>query len=206
MEFFLSFFSFPLAITAVPFCFLFLLMLLSVFTGFIDDLPFLNFDTDVDVDLDGDVASTGSWLPIGFTKVPLAVSLTTVTFVATVLMYYIDYFALNSLEGPLSVAVSLVAVILSLLVSLYIAAFLLKPLSPLFDQKKSFAVVDYVGMNAIVRSNKVSDTFGEAVVTQGGLENQLDIYSESEEIISYGDEVLIVSHNPVLKRYLVIKK
>lgn len=204
MEFILNFFSFPLAITAVPFCFLFLLMLLSVFTGLVDDLPFLNFDTDVD--LDGDIASTGSWLPIGITKVPLAVSLTTVTFVATVLMYYIDYFALNALEGTLSIAVSLVAVVLSLLVSLYIAAFLLKPLSPLFDQKKSFAVVDYVGMNAVVRSNKVSETFGEAVVTQGSLENQLDIYSESEETISYGDEVLIVSHNPVLKRYLVIKK
>ncbi len=204
MDFMQSFFSFPLAITAVPFCFLFLLMLLSVFTGVVDDLPFLNFDTDVDVD--ADAVSAGTWLPIGITKVPLTISLTTVTFVATVLMYYIDHFVLSTFDAVLYVGLSLAALIASLLASLYIAAFLLKPLSPLFDQKKAFAVVDYVGMNARIRSNRVSGAFGEAVVTQGGLENLLDVYSESEEPISYGDEVLIVSHNPELQRYLVIKK
>ena len=208
MEFIQQFFTFPLAITAVPFCFLTLLMLISVFTGFLDDLSFFNFDADLDADIDadGDIATTGTWLPIGITRIPLTVSLTTITFVATVIIFYTDYYLLGMLTGALEIAASVIAIIVALFISLYIAAFLLKPLSPLFDQRKSFAVIDYVGMSAVVRSNKVSAAFGEAVVTQGSLENQLDIYSETSDTISYGDEVLIVSHNPELKRYLVIKK
>jgi len=205
MDFFLGFFSFPLAVTAVPFLFLFVLMLISVLTGFVDDIPFLSTDPDVDVDVDTELP-IGTWLPVGITKVPLIISLTTVSFIATVLIYYLKAFVLSPLSGGVFIGASLATIIASLFISLYITAFLLKPLQPLFDREKSFAVVNYVGMNAVIRSSSVSKTFGEAVVTKGSLENQLDVYSESREPISYGDEVLIVSLNPQNQRYLVIKK
>lgn len=203
MDFFLGFFSFPLAVTAIPFLFLFCLMLISVLTGFVDDIPFLN--TEADIELDAEV-SGGTWLPVGITKIPLIVSLTTISLVATVLIYYIDILFLNSLDNLLYLGTAAGSILAALFTSLYIAAFLLKPLQPLFDHEKSFAAINYVGMNAVVRSNAVNQTFGEAVVTKGSLENQLDVYSESDGLISYGDEVLIVSLNTENQRYLVIKK
>ncbi len=205
MDFLLGFFTFPLAVFSVPFLFLFVLMLISVFTGFIDDLPFFG-DTDADVDLDLDANVSATWLPIGITKVPLTVSLTMITFVGTVIIFYVDHFLLNDLSGNSLYLFSAAAIVLTFFVSLYVSAFLLKPLMPLFDKEKSFAQINYVGMNAIVRSEKVSAEFGEAIVTKGSIENQLDIYTESNEPISYGDEVLIVSLDPAINRYLVIKK
>ncbi|MFY0675657.1 MAG: hypothetical protein JXR18_00070 [Neptuniibacter sp.] len=204
MDFVSGFFSFPVAVAAVPFLFLFLLMLISVFTGLVDDLSFFGVSTETDLDFDTDIS--GTWLPVGITQVPLAVSLTTVTFVATVVIYYLNYFLLIQFTGAIFYLLSGAALALTFFVSLYIASFLLKPLMPLFDKEKSFASINYVGMSAVVRSNSVTEAFGEAVVTKGSLENQLDIYSECEEPISYGDEVIIISLNPVLKRYLVIKK
>jgi uncharacterized membrane protein len=203
MDFLLGFFTFPLAVFSVPFLFLFVIMLLSVFTGFIDDLPFGDADTDIDIDAE---VSAGTWLPVGITKVPLTVSLTTVTFVGTVILYYINYFLFEGIQGTDFYLFSALAIILTFIISLYVSAFLLKPLMPLFDKEKSFARINYVGMNAIVRSEKVSAEFGEAIVTKGSIENQLDIYTESSEPISYGDEVLIVSLDPAINRYLVIKK
>lgn len=203
MDFLLGFFTFPLAVFSVPFLFLFVIMLLSVFTGFIDDLPFGDADTDIDIDAE---VSAGTWLPVGITKVPLTVSLTTVTFIGTVILYYIDYFFLEGIQGADFYLFSTIAIVLTFIASLYASAFLLKPLMPLFDKEKSFARINYVGMNAIVRSEKVSAEFGEAIVTKGSIENQLDIYTESSEPISYGDEVLIVSLDPAINRYLVIKK
>lgn len=203
MDFLLSFLTFPLAVFAVPFLVLFILMLVSVFTGFIDDLPFLGGDADAE--LDADLASA-TWLPVGITKVPLTVSLTIVTFVATIGTYYIDFYFLSAFSGMSFYLVSFAALALVFIFSLYISALLLKPLMPLFDKENSFAAINYVGMNAVVRSEKVSTEFGEAIVTKGSIENQLDIYAESNDLISYGDEVLIVSLNPVLNRYLVIKK
>ncbi|WP_415888355.1 hypothetical protein ACMXYV_09995 [Neptuniibacter sp. SY11_33] len=205
MDFLLGFFSFPLAVTAIPFLFLFSLMLISVLTGFVDDIPFLSTDTDVEIEVDAEVPG-GTWLPVGITKVPLIISLTTVSFVATILLYYIDSFILSAMSGAVFYGAASGSILASLFLSLYIAAFLLKPLQPLFDHEKSFAAINYVGMNAVVRSNSVNQTFGEAVVTKGSLENQLDIYSNSDATISYGDEVLIVSLNPENQRYLVIKK
>jgi hypothetical protein len=43
------------------------------------------------------------------------------------------------------------------------------------------------------------------VVTQGGIENQIDVYCDADTNISYGTSVIIASFDAEKKRYLVIK-
>jgi len=204
MEFIATFLSFPVAVTAIPFSILFLLMMLSLATGMVDDLlPSFGGDADADIDLDLD---SSVWLPVGIAKIPLVVSLTCITFIATIIVFYVDTLFIAGLDGLIYNFAAIAVIVVSLVVSLYISALLLRPLIPLFDRELAFARVDYIGMSGTIRSNVVTAEFGEAVITQDSLENQIDVYSSGNDPISYGDEVVILSYNDDLERYLVIKK
>ncbi|MCW8330771.1 DUF1449 domain-containing protein [Photobacterium sp. SDRW27] len=192
--------SYPVIVFSVPFCLFFALMLIDL----IFDLSDGSLGDAEGVELDS-AWSAKLFLPPIVSQVPLPVALTVSTFVAMVMTYYLQQFLFGVLGGIIFYAVTAVALLVIFYLSLHIAAFLLKPLGPVFNAKNAFAKINFEGMRAVVRSSQISKQYGEVVIRQGANEIQLDVYSEEENDIQYGDEVVIISKHPDQDKYLVTK-
>ncbi|GGB34140.1 hypothetical protein GCM10011502_03980 [Oceanisphaera marina] len=197
MDVWQTFFAFPVVMTAIPFLLFLLLLLFSVFTGLFDELlPSLNVDADLPDML----------LPIGITQIPIVVSLPLVFFLATAELFMFSHLVTPLVPAWLFYTLATLAIPLACYLSLYLAAWILKPLAPLFDQSRVYASINYIGMRARVRTSRVGAHFGEVVVTRGSVENQLDVYCDDKEELHYGDEVRILSFNDVTRRYFITKQ
>lgn len=199
MDVWQTLFAFPAVVTVVPFCIFLVLLVFSVFTGLFDDVfPGLDFNADAEL--------PNLLLPIGITKIPLVISLPLVFFLASGQLLLFSYWLMPLLSAWSFYALSAVAILVSCYVSLYIAAWMLRPLAPLFDHTHTYAKIDYIGMSGRVRTTRVDAHFGEVVVTRGSVENQLDVYCDEKEQLSYGDEVHILFFNVATRRYFITKQ
>ncbi|MEX0335975.1 DUF1449 domain-containing protein [Vibrio tubiashii] len=193
--------AFPTNIFFIPFIFVLVVMLIDLVFNVVESLT-----AELDLfELDS-IPGSGLILPPVLSKVPLMVALCASFFVATVLSFYASQFTLDWLSEPLIVVVDVLSVPVIAYFSLVIAAWLLKPLSPLFDKKKAFAQVEFVGLTARVHSSKVTTQVGEVMVAQNGNEYLLDAICEQNVNIKYGDEVVIVAREAESRRYLIAKK
>jgi len=192
--------SYPVIVFSVPFCLFFALMLIDLLfdlsDGSLGDAEGVEFDSGW---------STKLFLPPIVSQVPLPVALTVSTFVAMVLTYYLQQFLFSLLGGSIFYITTVVALFVVYYLSLHISAFLLKPLGPVFNANNSFAKINFEGMRAVVRSSQISSQYGEVVLRQGANEIQLDVYTEEDTDIQYGDEVVIISKHSEQEKYLVAK-
>ncbi|RXJ73027.1 DUF1449 domain-containing protein [Veronia nyctiphanis] len=199
-DFFTALLSFPISIFFVPFTVLALLMIIdqlfNVVDGLTSDLDLFDFDQ---------IPGTGLLLPPILSKVPLTVALCVSFFLATVLSFYLSQFTGSALSGSLKLVLDIAMIPVIAYVSLALAAWLLKPLAPLFDKQKAFANVDFIGLRARVHSSKVCDEAGEVVVLHEGNEFLLDAARQGDTQLEYGDEVIIVSKDSTTSRYWVAK-
>ncbi|WP_417606923.1 hypothetical protein [Oceanimonas baumannii] len=192
-------FAFPVIMTAVPFFILFILLLLSVLTGFFGEIfP--------DMDAEAEVPGLKLLLPIGITRVPLMISLPVIFFFATAMLLAFSFIVSPLLTGVLFYSAGTVAIFPSCYISLYLASWVLRPLAPLFDSNRIYARVNYIGMTGRVRTGSVNESFGEVVVTRDGIENQIDVYCDASEELRYGDEVRILNFNDATRRYFITRQ
>ncbi|NRB67445.1 MAG: DUF1449 domain-containing protein [Vibrio sp.] len=193
--------AFPTSLFFVPFLVLLVVMLIdlafNVVEGATAEIDLFDFDS---------LPGSGLILPPVLSKVPLMVALCCSFFVATVVSFYASQWAQNWWKDGLLFAANLVSIPITAYLALVIAAWLLKPLSPLFDKKNAFAQVEYVGLSARVHSSKVTSEVGEVMVVQNGNEYLLDAVTEQEIDIEYGDEVVIVAKEAKSRRYVIAKK
>ncbi len=215
-NFFEIVFSFPVAVFFIPYCIFLGLMIISLITGFLDDLHFpLLGGVDVDLDADGDMFSNHGHfgdnllLPIAMTKVPLPVALTVTFFIASLLSYLSELITravMPVLPDFLYMPLIIVLLILCLWISLHIAAFILKPFLPIFDKTNTLAIVQYEGKIGVVKTMVVTSHSGDVEISEGSLGNHIDVYTEEPEgTLRYGDTVLVVQFNKEKERYLVMK-
>ncbi|MGL6259764.1 DUF1449 domain-containing protein [Vibrio sp. WXL103] len=191
--------SFPVMFFSVPFCILFLVMLIDMIFDFlgsaIGELDFLDFDPN----------TGGSFLlPKVLTKVPLAVALTVTFFIGTIISFYASHFLID-LPTVFQYSLGSLLILVTLYLSLLLADIALRPLAPLFCNKNSFAQVEFVGLSARVMSANLDKDRGEIVVLHQGNEFLLDAYCQSENPLAYGDEVVILSLDTTSQRYEVVK-
>ncbi len=193
--------AFPTNVFFIPFCFFLLIMLIDLFFNVFESLS-----ADLDfLDLD-DLPGSGLLLPQVLSKVPLTVALCLSFFVATVLTFYTSEFLADAelTEHLFWLQVGLIPI--QAYAALAISAWVLKPLAPLFDKKKAFAAINFVGMKGRVHSSVVNDQIGEIIVVHKGSESLLDaMVLNAEDDIQYGDEVFIVEQDPSSRRYVVKK-
>ncbi len=199
-SFFSALLAFPTSLFFIPLgLFLFILVLDLVFN------VVESFTADIDLDLDS-LPGDGLLLPPVLTKVPLMVALTVTFFIATVISFYSQQLLINVMpNGFLSLLCDIILIPCTLYVSLFIASWLLAPLTPVFDKKNHYAEVDFIGLKATVHSNSVNSDWGEVKITHQGHEFLLDAISEQGTSVQYGDEVIIVAQDSTSKRYIVTK-
>lgn len=200
-NFFAELMAFPTNVFFIPFVFIFVVMLIDLVFNVVESLT-----AELDLFELDNIPGSGLILPPVLSKVPLMVALCASFFVATVLSFYTSQLTLAWLTGLLTIIVDVVSIPAIAYCALVIAAWLLKPLSPLFDKKKAFAQVEFVGLTARVHSSKVTTQVGEVMVAQNGNEYLLDVICEQNVNIEYGDEVVIVAREAESRRYLIAKK
>ncbi|WP_225445050.1 DUF1449 domain-containing protein [Photobacterium arenosum] len=193
--------SFPTNVFFVPFVIFLVIMLVDLVFNIVESVA-----PEVDLFDAENIPGAGLILPPILSKVPLMVALCVSFFVGTIVSFYLVQ-ALNAVsEAGWMMVVEVVSIPFTAYLALFIAAWLLKPLAPLFDKKKSFAKVDFIGLKGRVHSSLVNQNRGEVVVQHNGSEFLLDVrVIEPEMSMEYGDEVIIVSQNKTTKHYIVAK-
>jgi|GEM_PF-1148637 len=201
-EFFSVLTAFPTNVFFVPLVFISLVMLVDLVFNVVESTVLSEFDL-FDID---NIPGAGLLLPPLLSKVPLMVALSTSFFIATVMSFYVSHYSQNWLSGLLLEGLNVLSLPIIAYFSLVIAAWLLKPLSPLFDKKKAFAHVEFVGLKARVHSSLVTTDMGEIMVMQNGNEYLLDAICNQGVEFKYGDEVVIVAKTTEPRRYLIAEK
>ncbi|USH05187.1 DUF1449 domain-containing protein [Grimontia kaedaensis] len=193
--------TFPTSVFFVPFVVFFLIMLVDLVFNVVE-----GFTADIDLfDLDN-LPGSGLLLPQVLSKVPLMVALCVSFFVATVISFYASDIVKGFISGSMLLVANIISIPVVTYISLAISAWLLKPLAPLFDRKKTFAKVEFIGLKGRVHSNVVNRKKGEVVVLHEGNEFLLDAMLQDDSSIQYGDEVIIVYKDDASDRYVVAKK
>lgn len=199
--FFSALLAFPTSLFFIPLVLFVFILILDMVFSFVESLtPDLDF-----FDLDN-LPGGGLLLPPILTKIPLMVVLTVTFFIATLLSFYsqqlLTHIILDSFPTLLCDIILIPAILYA---ALFITSWLLVPLAPLFDKKKHYAKVDFIGLKAVVHSNSVNSSWGEVKVNHQGHEFLLDAMSEQDMSIKYGDEVIIVAQDSVSKRYVIAR-
>jgi len=193
--------SFPTNVFSVPFVIFLLIMLVDLVFNIVESVA-----PDVDLFDAENIPGAGLILPPILSKVPLMVALCVSFFVGTIVSFYLAQALSAVSDAGWIMVIEVVSIPLTAYLALFIAAWLLKPLAPLFDKKKSFAKVDFIGLKGRVHSSLVNQNRGEVVVHHNGSEFLLDVRVIEPEIsMEYGDEVIIVSQNKTTKHYIVAK-
>lgn len=189
--------GFPTSIFFIPLTVLFVIMLVDMVCN-----VFETFTADLDLfDLD-DIPGSGILLPPVLSKVPLAVALFVSFFFATILSFYYQEWTVRFSDLTVWFVVDIISIPVTAYLALFISAWVLKPLTPLFS-KHNFAEVNYIGLKARVHSSTINQDIGEIMVKHRGNEYLLDAIINQKTPVHYGDEVIIVSKDKASNRYIV---
>jgi hypothetical protein len=166
----------------------------------------------VDVELlDGDDTAleglAGLLLKCGLNGVPVTLVLTLLFFFAWLGCYFVqllilDPLPLGLLRYPLGLLVSVGAVI----GAVPLVALLIRPLRPLFRKLESTDSRSLLGQRVLVRSGRVTEQHGEAMLENGGAGLILRIRAEASREFKRGDRVVLLEYLPEPHAYRVISE
>ncbi len=205
--------SFPAIIYSVLLTVTIILALLTIVGLFDIDGP--EFDLDFDGDGDGDVdfsadaptaeGLAGFMLAWGLTGVPITFVFSTLSLVGWVICYQLVYFTFDYIpDGLLEYLAGAVILVISFFASLPITAFMIKPLKGLFSGAQAKSNKHILGQVAVIRSSKVTATFGEATFNDGGAGLLLRVRNSDDNTLKKGDAVVLLQYNKTDGTYLVI--
>ena len=184
--------------------------------GFIE-LEILDFDIpgfhSGEIDLGGHESLTnldamaGIMLKLGLYGVPVTIILSIVSLVGWFLSYYIVYFTFSYVpEGMLRYVAGVPVLLLSLYIASVVTAIVVKPLRRFFNSLQQQTDKIILGQTAVVRTSRVDDGFGEALLEDGGAGLILKVRSAGEETFSKGDRVVLLEYVSEENIYKVISE
>ncbi len=210
------FFTFFLALTTLYWLVAVLgLISIDILDFDIPDIEAADIDGDISGDLDtGDATEltnanvlAGLMLRLGLNGVPVTIIISLIALFGWILSYYVVHFSFSFIPNGL---LQFIAGIPVLLVSLYLAAMItalaIKPLRPLFKKAHQTTEKYVLGQIAIVRTSRVDESFGEAVMADGGAGLILKIRSNSDSHFKKGDKVVLFEYVKETNAYRVISE
>ena len=165
------------------------------------------FEVDVDID-DVDAGPVGGILvKFGLNGVPITIIITLITLFGWLLSYVFVAFLNPLIPGR---ALEILAGIPIFIVSLYLAAMVtavvIKPLRKLFKKMEATSVKHVLGQIAVVRSSRVDNDFGEAIMKDGGADLLFRVRTRGDETFEKGDNVVLLEHDKATGLYYVISE
>lgn len=199
------FFTFFLAVTV--------LYWLVAVLGFIE-IDILDFDLP---EADGMAADTeglsnpdvlaGLMLRFGLHGVPVTVIISFIALFGWFICYYIVHFLFVYVpDGVLRYLAGLPVLLFTLYVAVMITAVVIKPIRPLFKKAQQQTVKRVLGQIAIIRSSRVDNTFGEAILEDGGAGLILQVRTAGDNCFRQGDRVVLLEYLKEMNVYRVISE
>lgn len=177
----------------------------------IDVLDFGGVDTDIG-GVDGsdghlDVTHTsdiqGGWfagllMKLGLDSVPLTIILTVFFFIGWALCYFAQLLLFSIPLGILRIPVGIVIFLASIFPAAYLTGWTCKPLRKIFkklnEEQNATSAASLIGQVAIVRSGKVTETFGEAIYDDKGAGLHLRIRADESLGLQRNDRVVLIEY------------
>ncbi len=205
--------SFP----TVIFTFLLLLVVLYWLVAVLGliDIDVLDFDIpEADgMDINPDTGLTnanvlaGLMLRFGLHGVPVTIILSFIALFGWFVCYYAVHFLMGIIpEGLLAFLAGIPVFFASLYVSVMVTALVIKPLRPLFSKASQDTLKRVLGQTAIVRTSRVDNNFGEAILEDGGAGLLLKVRTIGETTFSRGDRVVLLEYDKEKNTYRVISE
>lgn len=180
------------------------------------DLDVLDFDipdADGSLDMNPDTGLSnanvlaGVMLRFGLYGVPVTIILSFVALFGWFICYYLVHFLFAVIpDGFISFLGGIPVLLASLYVSVLITATVIKPLRPLFKKTSQDTIKRVLGQSAIVRTSRVDNSFGEAVLSDGGAGLILKVRTIGETTFLKGDRVVLLEHDKEKNVYRVISE
>ena len=191
--------SFPTIIFGILLIFCVLFWLVAIL-GMID---ISSFDIDLpEADFSPDVGSEGASTPdavagiilkLGLNGVPLTVIITLISLIGWFTSFLVMYLGYDYIpDGPLSYLIGFILLIVIFYVSSFITAQIVKPLRPMFKKMEQNLEKLVMGQTAVVRSSRVDQNFGEAILEDGGAGLILKVRTSGDSQYKRGDKVVLI--------------
>jgi hypothetical protein len=177
------------------------------------DIPDIDGDISADLDI-GDATEltnanvlAGLMLRFGLNGVPVTIVVSLIALFGWMVSYYSVYLIFPYVpDGLLQYLAGIPVLLGALYLGALITAFVIKPLRPLFKKAQQETEKYVLGQVAIVRTSRVSETFGEAVMEDGGAGLILKIRSSSDSQFKKGDRVVLFEYLKDTNAYQVISE
>ncbi len=200
------------------------LLILFVFFGLIAvlgliDLDFLNFDSpDIDAGIDGldggadgltsSHVLAGIMMRLGLVGIPMPLVFFLVSLFGWITSFLVVEYTFDYIpDGIIQYIVGAALFIAVLYFSAFITGKMLNPFREFFQTAHQEVQKQIVGQVGVVRTSKVDNTFGEAVVNDGGagLIVKVRSYKKGEEFIR-GDRIVLLEYIAEENIYKVISE
>ncbi len=202
--------SFPTAIFTFILAICVLYWLLAVFG--IVDIDILEIDgLDGDFELGSEAttanALAGVMLKFGLNGVPVTIIISFLSLFGWLTSYYsVHYLSPLIPAGVLYYLFGLLILIAASWLAVLITAIITRLLRPFFHKVEQQTIKRVLGQSAVVRSSKVTDSFGEAFFNDGGAGLILKVRSSKDQSFVKGDKVVLLEYIDSENIYRVISK
>ncbi|HFD13377.1 MAG TPA: DUF1449 domain-containing protein [Crenotrichaceae bacterium] len=207
--------SFPTAVFTFVLAICVLYWLLAVLgVADIDILDIDGLDVDgTDMDLGtGSEATTanalaGLMLKFGLNGVPVTIIISFLSLFGWLISYYCVHFLSTLIpQGIIRFVFDVVILIGAFWVAVFITALIIKLIRPLFHKMEQQTIKRVLGQSAVVRTSKVTDSFGEATLNDGGAGLILKVRAGNGQTFKRGNKVVLLEYLEAENAYRVISE
>lgn len=180
------------------------------------DMDILDFDIpDVDGELgvnpDSGLSNpdvlAGLMLKFGLNGVPVTIIVSFIALFGWIICYYTVHFLFPFIpSGLLTYLAGIPVFLFSFVVAVLITAQVIKPLRTFFKSTNQETTKYTLGQVAIVRTSRVDNDFGEAVLEDGGAGLILKVRTTGDETFKQGDRVVLFEYIQETNIYRVISE
>ncbi|KZN37950.1 hypothetical protein N480_14495 [Pseudoalteromonas luteoviolacea S2607] len=199
MDFLNTVFTFPTVVFTT---------LLLIVIGFwvIALLGFADIDMlEGDVELEADAGE--SIFQMGFGGVPLTISISLSVLISWVISFYShQLFEYVLGEGVVFYLLGAAVMFGCFVLSIPFTALMVKPLRRFFDSKETASKNEFIGLECVIATGKVTNSFGQAKVQFQGTEQLIEVRCEEENEFKLGDTGLLIEHDETRNSYVVVVK
>ena len=175
------------------------------------DIDLLDLDIEGDMDLGNETvtpnALAGVMLKFGLNGVPVTIMVSFLSLFGWLISYYSVHFLSPWIPaGLIFYLVGVVLLFASLFLAILLTAMVLTAIRPFFHKIEQQTVKRIVGKIAVVRTSKVTDSFGEVFLDDGGAGLILKARSEKGQTFVKGDKVVLLEYVESEYLYRVISE
>ncbi len=171
------------------------------------DIEGLDADFDTGSDVNSPNALSGVMLKFGLNGVPVTIIVSFLSLFGWLLSYYSVHFLSPLIpQGLFYYLFGLLVLIVTFWLAVLLTGMIVKLLRPFFHKVEQQTIKRVLGQSAVVRTSKVTDSFGEAFLNDGGAGLIIKVRSMNDQTFVKGDKVVLLEYLETNNTYRVISE